>query len=74
MDDEMRNQSNIGRTSSLVSPRRCPGVNQSIQDHNVEHREDIEGIWAPGFREPDPFPAAKQSEGGEEGDEFVSVV
>lgn len=49
-------------------------MNQSIRDHNVEHREDIEGIWAVGFHEPDPFPAAEESEREKEGDELVSAV
>lgn len=47
---------------SEIDLARCPGVNQSIQDHNVEHREDIEGIWAWGFHKPDPFPAAEETE------------
>lgn len=67
-------QTKIERTSSLVSPRRDPGVNQTIRVHNVEHGEDIEGIWALGFYEPDPFPAAEEMERQKEGDELVSVV
>lgn len=50
------------------------GLNQSIQDHDVEHRQDIERIWALGFHEPDPFPAAEDTERENEGDELVSVV
>lgn len=49
-------------------------MNQSIRDRDVEHREDIEGIWALGFHEPDPFPAAEESEREKEGDELVSAV
>lgn len=62
------NQSNTEHTSSLVSPHRCPGVNQPIQDHNVEHREDIEGIWASGFHKPDPFLTAEDTEREKWGD------
>ncbi|KAK9524791.1 hypothetical protein VZT92_017157 [Zoarces viviparus] len=55
-------------------PQVPKGVTQSIHDHDVEHRADIEGIWALGFNGPDPFPATEETEEAKEGDELVSVV
>lgn len=36
--------------------------------------QDIEGMWAFGFREPDPFPVMEEMEREKERDELVSVV
>lgn len=71
-DDKMWNQSKI--ESSLVSLHRGPGQNQTIRVHNVEHGEDIEGIWASGSYETDPFPTVAEMEREEEGDGLVSAV
>lgn len=71
-DDKMWNQSKI--ESSLVSLHGDPGQNQTIRVHNVEHGEDIEGIWASGSYETDPFPAVAEMEREKEGDGLVSAV
>lgn len=65
-----------------VSPP-CPattqvpgGVSQSIRDHNVEHREDIGGIWALGFFANliHFLPRKRETAREKEGDELVSAV